>query len=93
MFKLVARTGWALDAVLDLDVDTFNDMVEASLRVEYMDKIEHAWTLMVAAQGKDSDMKKWTKRWKDVIYGKDGAASDPTVGNLNDFIKAFGSGF
>lgn len=78
--------------MLDLDIDTFNDMVEASLRVEYMDKIEDAWTRMIASQGKDSDMKKWTKRWKDIVYGKDQQA-DPSVGNLDDFIKAFGGGF
>lgn len=78
------RTGAPLAAVLDLDVLTFNALVETLLRMEYHEKIEMAWTLMVASQGREKDMRKWVARWEDIAGLK-------RAGTARDFLKDFGS--
>ena len=78
-----------MDYILDLDVETFNELVESCIRIEYMEKQEAAWTAMIAAQGRDKDMKKWTRQWDKIIYGANTKPKD--VGDLNAFIREVGS--
>lgn len=85
-------TGWSLETILDFDIETFNELLESVLRNEYHQKTEAAWTMMVAAQGSQKSMKQWVGQWSKILRG--GASQkDQQAGNLDDFLKLFGSGF
>lgn len=87
-------TGWSLEAILDFDIETFNEILESVLRVEYHEKIERAWTMMVAAQGDHKSMKQWVGQWSKITRGgESGVEQDNQANNLDAFLKAFGGGF
>lgn len=44
---------------------------------------------MIAAQGREKDMKRWIRQWNDIIYGSDSKSKD--VGDLDAFIREVGS--
>lgn len=85
MVLVMMRTGATLEGVLDLDVVTFNALVVGVVRVEYRDKAESAWTAMIAAQGKEKDMRKWLRQWEE-------AAGTKKSGTASDFLRDFGRG-
>ncbi len=87
-----ATTGWSLAVVLDFDIETFNELLESVLRNEYHEKIERAWTGMVAAQGAHKDMKNWVSQWTKILRHSDADEKEKQSGNLDDFLKLFGSG-
>jgi hypothetical protein len=89
---MVFRTGWDLDAVCDLDIETFNELFGAVIRIEYIEKTEAAWTTMVAAQGDHKSMKKWTGQWTGLIQDEDPQKAQG-AGDLNAFLDRFGGGF
>jgi len=91
VLRMVTNTGWSLDAVLDLDHETFDELFESILRLEYLDKTERAWTMMIAAQGRHDNMKKWVAGWNGLT--KSGVEDVGEANQLNDFIKLFGDGF
>lgn len=87
-------TGWSLEDILDFDIETFNELLEAVLRTEYHQKTEAAWTSMVAAQGDHKAMKKWVGQWSKILRGGASASEQQEQGgNLDDFLKLVGSGF
>jgi len=89
-----STTHWSLEAILDFDIETFNEMLESVLRVEYHEKIERAWTMMVAAQGDQKSMQKWVGQWSKITRGgAQGVAQDKQSNNLDAFLSAFGGGF
>lgn len=83
--------GWPLDDVLDLDIDTFNGIFVAFIRIDYQEKIENAWTMMVSTQCQPKELKRWTAAWRNVIEGAGG--EKPKTRGLNDFLKDFGADF
>ena len=94
MVKISTITGWSLDTVLDFDVETFNELLESVLRNQYHEKIESAWTAMVAAQGDHKGMKKWVDQWAKVLRGGEKSAGQEAQGdNLDEFLNLFGGGF
>lgn len=88
--RMVINTGWSLEAVLDLDHETFDELFESVLRLEYLDKTERAWTMMVAAQGRHENMKQWVAGWTGLT--KPGTKGAGKENQLNDFLKLFGDG-
>lgn len=78
----------SMDDVLDLDLLTFGALVEVLLRVDYREKTEAAWTMMIAMQGKEKDMKKWTNHWARLTTNK----SKKNVGSAADFLRDYGGG-
>lgn len=74
-------TGMPLGSIADLDILTFNALLSSVIRVSMNQKIESAWTAMVAAQGTQKSMKEWTKGlWK---------AANPEQAETKNDIKAF----
>ena len=76
-----------LEQVLDLDLRTFNRLLNNVLKLSYRERIEDAWTRMLAAQGKEDAMKRWLQPWQDVVNGPQEQGTD-----IDSFISDFGSG-
>jgi len=91
VLRMVTNTGWSLDAVLDLDHETFDELFNSVLRIEYLEKTERAWTMMIAAQGGHDNMKKWVGGWATLTEAD--ASTKQAPNQLDDFLKLFGSGF
>lgn len=91
VLRMVKNTGWSLDSILDLDHETFDEMFNSVLRIEYLEKTEHAWTMMIAAQGRHDSMKKWVGGWS-TLTEADTSTKQPQ-NQLDEFLKLFGGGF
>jgi hypothetical protein len=61
---LLVQSGFPLDYVMDLDLPSFDSLVQSMNRLTASDKTEQAWTSMIAAQASGKEMKKWAKRWE-----------------------------
>ena len=81
-----------MDYILDFDIETFNELLQSVLRVDYHEKTENAWTMMIAAQADSKAMKKWVGQWSKILRGG-GAEQEKQKGNLDDFLNLFGGGF
>lgn len=68
------KTGWDLDTVTDMDVLTFNSVCAVMTRIIYREKVETAWTSMVAAQGERASMESLTSSWLRAIGDNQAAA-------------------
>lgn len=93
MLWLVVQTGWDIDKVRSLDVLTFNAIATGLTKLFYNEKVEQAWTNMIAAQGEAKSMTELTNGWLEAIgeqkVRKPKAA--PT-GGAKEFLKAMGIG-
>ena len=85
---LLVSNGFELPYVLDLDLLSFDSLVASFNRVIMTEKIEGAWTSMIAAQASSKDMKKWTKRWEQAISAP--GKVDKT--DETKFLSKFGGG-
>ncbi len=63
MTWLVER-GHPIEFVRGLDIHSFDSLHESCTRLDAQQKIERAWSSMLAAQGEGKDMKKWVDQWK-----------------------------
>lgn len=75
--------GFDPDYLSDLPLTSFNVLAEDMLEVEAREKVERAWTAMVAAQGTAQSMKDQVKPWTDLIK-----KSGKPKGQGQDFAKA-----
>lgn len=77
-----------LPAVLDLTTLEFNRLLESTMRLVYSERIEAAWTAMIAAQGKDKEaMEQWVEPWNQIVNPEHTPAND-----MEKFISDFGAG-
>lgn len=84
MMKLPGTT---LEYVLDMDLLTFGALVEVLLRVDYREKTEAAWTMMIAAQGQEKNMKSWVGNWAKITSRQ----TEKKRGSAADFLKKYGA--
>ncbi len=83
-----------MDDILDYDIETFDELLKSVLRINYHEKTEHAWTLMVASQADQKTMKKWVGQWAKILRGgEDSVGQEKQQGNLDEFLTLMGSGF
>lgn len=90
-----ASMGWTMEYILDLDLETFNELLESMLRTEYHQKTEQAWTMMVAAQGDHKAMTNWVGQWAPILRGGISSTKQESAsnGNLSEFMDMMGTGF
>jgi len=80
-----------LAAIGDLDLLTFNALLQSVMRVNNTLRTERAWTAMIAAQGTQKGMNSWLRGF-DKAAEKVGAIKTKKSGLL-DLVRDFGSGF
>lgn len=69
-----------------MDMLAFDAQVKSSMRVNALEKIESAYTGMVAAQGDQKAMKALTKPWLKLLSSSGGKKTS------KDFLARFGGG-
>jgi hypothetical protein len=84
--------GFDLDFLLDIDLLSFDAIVASYTRTTVSNKVESAWTSMLAAQGTSKDMKKWTKHWEGLVPGRPETRSAKSGDDFGKFIGKFGGG-
>jgi hypothetical protein len=76
--------------IVDLDIYSFNSLVEAHLRLQARERIEQAQTAQLSAQGTSKALTKWLKkRWFPLLGGR---SRQKAGGDAKDFLKKFGKG-
>ncbi|MFG0317075.1 MAG: hypothetical protein ACF8XB_07380 [Planctomycetota bacterium JB042] len=69
-----------------MSIPSINSMLAATLKAKYRERIDEAWTQMIAAQGTSDTMKKHLKRYDEITGQK-------KSGSARDFVARFGGGF
>lgn len=78
--------GYSHEFLIRLDFKSFYALHRQVTRLFYANKLEEAYTLMIAAQGNEKTLKEWVKPWREFYE------SDSGVGNADDFLARFSKG-
>ena len=83
----VVERGHDLRWVLLLDIHSFDALHDSCMRLEAQDRVEKAWSSMLAAQGEGKDMKKWVEQWKPYLD-----EHESQTGGAKAFLAKYGGG-
>lgn len=90
---VLSKTALTASEVSSLDLKAFRSLHDSVKRLDARERIEQAWTMMIAAQHDGKKMEDWIKKMKldstsQIIEDKSGGKQ-----GMRAFIAKFGSGF
>jgi hypothetical protein len=77
-----------MQTVLHMDVLEFNAVHGILFRLTYKEKEENAWVSMVAAQGRQGDMRGIVREWRSAVGDDAPAATQKAAQGASDFLRA-----
>lgn len=79
--------GFDVDDMLDMDVLSFNDLLESAARLDAIDKADNVYGMLMASQGEGKQVLKWVKQTYLQPTGQ-----QESEANTDEFVKRFGGG-
>jgi hypothetical protein len=91
MVLTLVSAGLDYHFVVDLDIYSFNSVIEAHFRKHAKDRMEYAQTTQIATQGTGKDLTKWIKKRFMPLLGTKSKVKEARNDQAS-FLKDFGKG-
>lgn len=85
---MIRFTRMDLTQLTRMSVPDFDSLHESCERIKAQERVERAWTAMIAAQAAGKDMEKWLKQWEPLLE-----ADKKHTGGMEEFRRKFGTDF